>query len=143
MEWKASYSVGVASVDQQHHDIFESMLRMEQSLEKKAGRNVLAQHLSEIRQLLYQHFLDEERMLQALAYPKFQLHKEQHERLIAALADLEKTALSSNDPQCLVSFFNDWFVRHVLDEDQSFSAFVAAAEIKRPAERPNRIGVEY
>lgn len=128
MEWKSNYSVGVSKADQQHHEIFESMLRMEKSLEKKASRDVLAKHIGEIRQLLYQHFLDEESLLQRLGYPDLPLHKEQHEGLILALADFERAVLSSRDPKCLVTFFEDWFVRHVLDEDKSFSSFVSAAE---------------
>ncbi|MCX7170451.1 MAG: bacteriohemerythrin [Proteobacteria bacterium] len=133
MEWKSTYSVGVSETDQQHHEIFESMLRLEESLEKKASRDVLVRHIGEIRQLLYQHFLDEENLLQRLGYPDLPLHKEQHERLVSALADFERAVLSSRDPQCLVTFFEDWFVRHVLDEDKSFSSFVSAAEDKQLA----------
>ena len=133
MEWKSNYSIGVITADQQHHEIFESMLRLEESMEKKASRDVLAKHVGEIRQLLYQHFLDEENLLQRLGYPDLPLHKEQHERIVSALTDFERTLFSSGDPQYLVTFFEDWFVRHVLDEDKSFSSFVSAAEAKQLA----------
>lgn len=133
MKWKSNYSVGVSEPDQQHQEIFESMLRLEESLEKKASRDVLAKHIGEIRQLLYQHFLDEENLLQRLSYPDLPLHKEQHERLVSALTDFERAVLSSREPQCLVTFFEDWFVRHVLDEDKSFSDFVSAAQDKQLA----------
>jgi len=120
MLWKKEYSIGIGVMDGQHEKIFENMLAIEDSLEKKDPWHLVHHHILELERYMSFHFAVEESMLQIIRYPELDDHRASHEKLIAAIHDFEKRVKESRSAKDLVVFFEDWFVSHVLSEDKSF-----------------------
>lgn len=120
MHWKKEYSIGIATMDQQHEQIFEHMLAVENSLVKKDPWNIVHFQILELERYMAFHFAVEESMLQIIGYPGARDHQASHEKLIAEIRQFEKKVKDSRAVNDLVVFFEEWFLNHVLSEDRLF-----------------------
>ena len=125
--WKAEYSIGVDAIDRQHRKIFEHLLALENSIEKKDPWHVLRFLIGDLAECLQLHLAVEEALLEIVKYPGLEDHRAAHEQLTAAIADLEDAIRRSPSVSHLVAFFEQWFIRHVLASDREFARYVAEA----------------
>lgn len=124
MKWKAEYSIGLETIDRQHQWVFERMLDLENSIEKKDPRHIRQFFIEELANYLKFHFAVEEAMLEAIGYPGLKSHCAKHEHLIAAFVELDKKVHEQGSPADLVNFFEEWFVKHVLTDDRAYATYV-------------------
>jgi hemerythrin-like metal-binding protein len=70
------------------------------------------------------HLAVEEAMLEIVRYPQHADHCQAHAKIMDQIAELEKQLQRTGSETTLVTFFEDWFIRHVLGEDRQYAAYV-------------------
>lgn len=124
MKWKAEYSVGIETIDSQHKQIFSHLLAIENSLEKKDPWHVMRFLFVQLAEYMKFHFAVEEAILEIVRYPQLRDHTASHARLGEQLAELEEKVKGAGSGANLVSFFENWFIGHVLTSDRQYAAYV-------------------
>ena len=124
--WSETYSVGVVSIDSQHH-LLVSMIRQLQEgmLDSRTGE-VVSPLFSAMRQYTRFHFEYEEQLLKEHAYPEFESHHVLHAGLIDKLKELEEKyqagKLAAGAP--LMQFLRTWLLDHIGAHDKAYAAFL-------------------
>jgi len=134
MKWDSSFAIGIEAIDNQHQQIFEHLLAIENSVAKRDPWHIQRFFVTQLSDYMKFHLAVEEALLDIIRYPDYAEHCTAHARLMDQIAELEKqleTAGSGRNPagkqmpaESLVVFFEDWFVRHVLSRDREFAVYV-------------------
>ena len=120
--WKSEFLVGIEPIDRQHKVIFDSLLAIENSLDKRDPWHIVEWFITELEKSIVSHFLAEETLLELFQYPQIELHRAQHSKLKAGIKELEQTLKQSMSTTALVPYFEQWFIKHVLAEDRGYVA---------------------
>jgi hemerythrin len=80
MEWSPEMALGIESLDQAHQALLAQMLQLAQANDDALddGFALLVKHLE-------RDFREEEDLMETIAYPAIQSHREQHARVLGAL----------------------------------------------------------
>lgn len=124
MKWNSSLSIGIEAIDNQHKQIFEHLLALENSVAKRDPWHIVRFLLSQLAEYMKFHLAVEEAMLEIVRYPQHTDHRTAHGRLMQQIADLEKQLQRAGSETNLVLFFEEWFIRHVLSDDRLYADYV-------------------
>lgn len=122
--WNNSLAIGIESIDKQHKKIFEHLLAIENSVAKRDPWTIVRFLLSQLAEYMKFHLAVEEAMLEIVQYPRQTDHCQAHAKIMEQIAELEKQLQRTGSGENLVSFFEDWFVRHVLSDDRQYADYV-------------------
>jgi len=134
MTWDDSFAIGIEAIDNQHKKIFEHLLALENSVNKRDPWHILRFFLSQLSEYMQFHLAVEEALLEIVGYPDRTSHCGSHAKLVDQIARLEEKLKQNPSGENLVGFFEDWFVRHVLSNDRDYAAYVKR-ELSSLAER--------
>ena len=123
LKWKPEYCIGIERIDRQHEEIFNRLLALENSIAKQDVWHIQRFFIAEVADYLKFHFSVEEALLEILGHSGLAEHSSGHAQLSASIAELERSIRESSSTEHLVAFFENWFVRHVLEDDQVFSVY--------------------
>ena len=84
--WKDAFSVGVASVDQEHRDMIRLINELDDAMGQDADHATVVSRLGEIYARIAAHFALEEKIMRDASYADLSSHKEDHEELLDALS---------------------------------------------------------
>lgn len=119
--WTDDLSIGNASIDADHKKLIvmvngvEAMIRARDSF-------ALAQALEQLEHHLYVHFVNEERIAQAVNFP-FGKNKAEHEHVLKEFQHMKDELIAKNGiwsdgaAEHYSHFLSDWIRDHVLNED--------------------------
>ena len=124
MKWNSSLAIGIEAIDNQHKQIFEHLLALENSVAKRDPWHILRFLLSQLAEYMKFHLAVEEAMLEIVRYPDHADHRQAHARIMEQIAELEEKLQKTGSGANLVAFFEDWFIRHVLTEDREYAAYI-------------------
>ena len=124
MKWNNSLAIGIEAIDNQHKQIFEHLLAIENSVAKRDPWHILRFLLSQLAEYMKFHLAVEEAMLEIVRYPQRAEHGQAHAKIMEQIAELEKQLQKTGSGADLVSFFEDRFIRHVLADDRQYAAYV-------------------
>lgn len=124
MIWNNSLAIGIESIDKQHKKIFEYLLALENSVVKRDPWHIVRFLLSQLAEYMKFHLAVEEAMLEIIRYPQQTDHCQAHAKILEQIAELESRLQRAGSEESLVSFFEDWFVRHVLSDDRQYADYV-------------------
>jgi hemerythrin-like metal-binding protein len=133
MQWKQSYSVGDASIDEQHKQIIEIINNLHYLMEIGGNREKFKEQLTQLSQYTVTHFEHEERAMQKCGYPDLANHKALHDdmrRRTLGLCDNLKL-LTERD---LLVFLKDWWLNHIRSEDRCYVPYLLG---NVPARQPS------
>lgn len=127
VRWEARYSVGNERLDQQHQRIVAMINKLGEALDTGVEKATLMQILSDLAGYTKTHFAEEERLLEASAYPALGEHREQHAALNRRLAEFYRTFYLSSRPQTpeVLAFLQSWLYDHILEQDLRYAACLA------------------
>ena len=120
--WKPAWSVGNAELDRQHRHIIALVNAVETAASDDGGLDTIDAVLSHLVRFLENHFSSEERLMEAIAYPSLEEHRQQHRACVALLSRL--TAEREIDIERVIVWLSDWLENHVLGSDQGYAAFL-------------------
>lgn len=123
MKWKAEFLIGIEAIDRQHKQIFECLLAIENSINKRDSWHVLRFLVAQLAESMKAHFAIEEALLELIQYPDYASHCASHARLAEALDELADRVRENRSAADLVAFFENWFIGHVLSSDREYAAY--------------------
>lgn len=114
IEWREEYSVGNAAVDQEHELLIAQINQLYEQLNQPMDTVAIETMLSDIQTDISTHFALEELLMQEAGFPEYEMHKQDHERLLDQIHDL--MFHFSEDPESgkelLINRLSDWFSNH-------------------------------
>jgi hemerythrin len=119
IEWKDSFSVGVAAVDLEHRELIELINELHERIGEAADTDMTLAMLGEIYAQISAHFALEEKYMRESEYPRFPEHKEDHEELLDELRDIMDRVedLGRYDADELSQELGRWFSEHFRTHD--------------------------
>jgi len=132
LEWKDSYSVGVAAVDHEHRELIELVNRMHAVLERGGDPDEVQRVFGDLFRAISAHFALEERFMREHGYDQATPHKADHERLLDRLRDIMDDYRGADDraeagaADRLVAAVDAWFVNHFKTHDARLHARLGA-----------------
>jgi len=124
VKWNSSLAIGIEAIDNQHRQIFEHLLALENSVAKRDPWHIVRFLLSQLAEYMKFHLAVEEAMLEIVRYPQHTDHCRAHGRIMEQIAELESQLQKTGSETNLVKFFEDWFIRHVLSDDRQYADYV-------------------
>jgi len=135
MEWNETLAVGVASIDNQHQELFRRINNLVAAIKQHRCRSEIDGTLQFLDDYAHIHFSDEEKHMREANYPGLERQQEDHKRYLAALKQLKEEAalpriqgstydLSATTNQVVV----DWIVDHIMKLDMKFGEFLKNRE---------------
>ena len=127
LQWNPSYSIGIDEVDAEHRAMIEEINRTHAALDEHPTAADAVARLGEIVAHISAHFALEERNMRERRYPALGPHKDDHERLIDVLLEIEGEVDTAGtyDPATLASALDEWFGVHFRTHDARLQKFVA------------------
>jgi len=114
LTWKPEYSVGIASMDDEHREMIGMINGVYAQLSRSSVAAEIEAGLEEIFTTISGHFALEERIMREAAYEEFEAHKDDHEELLDEIRDLMDDFLA--DPETggrlLEEGLSTWFSKH-------------------------------
>lgn len=121
-EWSDGFNVGIQEVDEQHRTLVDLLNQLHAAIRDHKGSQACREILDRLAEYTRTHFLLEESLMRVSHYPGFELHKQQHEDLIAQVRALQEkldtgqAAISFE----LLHFLQVWLTKHINESDKRF-----------------------
>jgi len=119
INWRDSFSVGVAEVDHEHRELIEEINALHATMQQGTDHDTVVKSLGDIYAQIAAHFALEEKMMRNTRYPAFPEHKQDHETLLDDLRDImdEVEDDGTFDEAQLASDLERWFSDHFRTHD--------------------------
>jgi len=127
IEWKESFSVGVAAVDAEHRDLIELINDLHGLIREGGDQDEVVAALGQIFAQISGHFALEERYMRDTGYDEFPAHKADHEALLDQLRDIMDDVEDDGgyDEDRLTRELEQWFTVHFRTHDARLHRHVA------------------
>ena len=127
-KWKQEYSVGIATLDQQHQHLFELVNRLHEFMSAGLSDAIMTTTLGELVAATRQHFLAEEALMTEVNFPALDAHRAEHEKINRAVLKFigDYEAGEKRFSVQLLDFMIDWLTTHILTTDMQYSQFLLA-----------------
>jgi hemerythrin len=124
--WNDTYSLGIASIDEQHKKILDMINELSLSLINKEDESRQVLVLLKLTSYTISHFRHEENIFDKYNYEETDEHKESHKKLIERVDDFQ-TRLTENKEDIgeeLLGFLITWLLNHILLMDKRYMPFM-------------------
>jgi len=114
IEWREDFSIGNASVDQEHESLISQINQIYEQLSQPLDAVAIEALLVDIQADISTHFALEELLMQESGYAEFEGHRQDHERLLDQINDLifHFAVDPETGREMLVNRLSDWFSHH-------------------------------
>lgn len=114
-EWTEDLRVGNDLIDRDHRYLIDLINQLYVAMLTGKAKAVLGQILNELIQYTSNHFGREETWMQAIAYPEYETHKAEHDKLMASVLDIRDrfNAGLIIPPVSVFNFLSDWLFKHI------------------------------
>lgn len=117
--WSEAIVTGLPAIDSQHKALFDMAASF-----RGAGDQIRVMHtLTMLCDYANTHLRDEEAMLAAIAYRKFDEHRLQHQefrRMLSRLLDEARSLTLDHVADRIEDLINGWFYHHILTVDAEY-----------------------
>ncbi len=126
----ATLETGIAEIDEQHRELFRCVARVRDAAFADDVAE-LDRTIAFLRDYVDFHFRAEEEFMASKRFPDLARHREEHQSLVAAFAEIEadhrRLRLGSNALARVERFLSDWLRTHIGVTDQAMVRFVRRA----------------
>ncbi len=129
-KWKENFSTGIEEIDKQHKRLFEIGGEIYNLAILKDGQD----HYDEIMSLLgdlkdytVYHFGYEESLMEKHNFIELEKHKEQHNRFVEKLNEVELQDIDSRQEKIILDildFIVNWISSHILGSDLNYKGVI-------------------
>ena len=119
IEWKEEYSVGNASVDQEHKLLITQVNILYEQLKLPLDTGTIESMLTDIQVDISTHFALEELLMQEAGFVEFEDHKQDHDCLLDQIDDMIFHLAEDAEigRELLINKLSDWFINHLKSFD--------------------------
>lgn len=132
--WDDKYLIGIDELDTQHKLLIDEADRVGKWCQETQDNHLRVNMLSELASYIKFHFLSEENMMSKLNYPDYEIHKENHQKMIDMIApklaniSIQKDGDISKDIVNLVESISEWFIYHTKVDDRLFGEYLKSID---------------
>jgi len=114
IEWAEEYSVGNTAIDQEHESLIAQVNQVYEQLSLPMDSMAIEATLADIQADISTHFALEELLMQEAGYAEFEMHRQDHERLLDQIQDMifHFTEDPESGRELLAKRLADWFSDH-------------------------------
>lgn len=125
-QWKDSYSVKVAALDNQHKKLFDLVNELHVAMSQGHGKDVAGDVLRRLIDYTVHHFSAEEMLMQKHNFPGLIAHRAEHKALTDKVMAFKKEfdAGTGNVTPQLMTFLQQWLKNHIQTVDQRYGDFL-------------------
>ena len=125
---------GVADMDREHAVEMQIVRSLQQAL-ADGERETAGKLMRQLEDFTNAHFLAEQLLMRLHAYPAYEEHQQEHDRLIAELGELRRRIeeSESSDPVATAEELERWLVTHIHSDDEALANFLKEARGTIPA----------
>ena len=126
--WDDSFSVKIGLIDMQHKKMVGMINELHRAMVGGKGKKNLSSILSGLIDYTREHFITEEILMQAHAYPEFLTHKLEHQKLTKTVVGLQRRFRSNEAGLTIevMEFLKDWLRNHILGSDKRYAPYLNA-----------------
>jgi len=123
LAWSDDLSVGNDFIDHDHRKLIEMVNRLHVVMHEGRGKEVLGKVLNNLISYTKEHFRREEDLMRQIRYPGYFEHKEEHEKLMTQVLDLEAKFESGNTSLSIqvLHYLRDWLIHHIGESDRALA----------------------
>ena len=124
-ELNEELTTGVDEMDREHALELQIVRAIQKALATE-DRSQVPELLQQLEDFTNAHFLGEQLLMRMHAYPGFQAHQEEHDRLMNELVHLA-SSISEGDPTDAARQAEElerWLITHIQSEDQTFAEYL-------------------
>jgi hemerythrin len=122
IDWKDEYSVGVASIDEDHKQLLAIVDTLHNRLGESAPAETLARICDKLIEHTLVHFGREEGYFEKTNYPRAAAHRLMHEQLKQRILQFRAEIGERPPPVGKFMFFTDWLAHHIMGEDKTLGS---------------------
>ena len=116
---------GIDEMDREHALELQIVRSIQAALDD-ADHARLDELLQQLEDFTNAHFLAEQLLMRLHAYPGYEAHQEEHDRLMTELKEMNRSLLAADSqaPTELASNLERWLVTHIQSSDQALAEFL-------------------
>ncbi len=119
-----NYQRDRASVDAEHEAQIGLVEALVTALENPSQAPVAAELMEQLQSFCSAHFMSEELLMRLCAYPDYEDHAADHERMLESLAEVAPTLGVDRDAALTqLAGIKHFLMRHILSRDTAFSDY--------------------
>lgn len=130
--WRKQLAIGDKRIDDDHKYLICLINTVELALRTGGDRELLVAALDQLGEYTHTHFDNEESIMLAISYSRFDQHKLQHQLLIKELTGIRKqieeksaTEFSADECGAISTLFRHWLLDHIAKEDMQLKTALA------------------
>ncbi len=128
IKWTDDLAVGITDIDTQHKELFAQINTLSTAMTQGKGKEEIGKIIAFLGDYTVKHFGNEEKKMDAKAYPKSAAHKAMHAAFIATFqklsSDLEKNGATSSLVIDVNVKVGEWLKNHIAETDKQLGAFL-------------------
>jgi hemerythrin len=128
IKWDDRYLVNIPLIDGQHREFIRLTNELYQSclLGDDAARIYFMKAIKSVVNYVGEHFSTEEKILESVNYPEFEIHKNRHEEFVKKVLEDVKSFQGGRKfvPNQFVRYLKDWVLSHIAVEDKRYSEYI-------------------
>lgn len=124
--WSEDFRFGVSVMDDEHEKLFGMMTKLRELIASGTDRARIGDELQDILAFAKYHFQCEEKIMQSVGFGGYELHRVEHQRLVASLAELQEHSHLVG-ATITVRVLQDWLAHHIRNYDRAAARAVLAA----------------
>ncbi len=125
VQWNRTLEIGIPKVDDEHRHLVDIVNAFHRIYEAGAARDKVFTVLNMLLRYAEIHFRSEEALMEAGNYPGLPEHREEHERLIQEVFELNARyeAADAEITSETMEFLKQWLLDHILSEDMKLREY--------------------
>lgn len=135
--WKKEFELGIASIDNQHKRLIEIGNTINRLLVMNTDAidnyDEIIEVIDDLKEYTVYHFQTEEKLFRKYNYPKYNQHKEEHDRFVSYINSMNLHTADMNQSVFLEELLNNivnWVFLHIITEDYMYKDFLIALGAK-------------
>lgn len=128
LKWDETLVLGFDEIDNQHKSIFEHFIRLSEAVQLGKSKEIIEELANFIVDYANTHFIAEEKLMLAHAYPKIEMHQNEHAEFSRDAkrfqARVEQEGATREAAIEMTGMLLRWIIRHIRQHDMEMAAFV-------------------
>lgn len=122
MEWRDSYRVDIAAIDQQHQGIVAMINEVHEAMLRQAPPIFINTVIRKLIAYAEEHFTFEEQCMELCGFKALAQHTCSHREMMKQIVRFEESIVTGHpeDYQKLLDFLMDWLRNHILRTDKEY-----------------------
>lgn len=125
-------SVGIASIDEEHAQLFACLDRLMLSVNTRKGGVISVEVLDALQCYSETHFRNEEALMREHGYAALAVHRNEHQSFIDEIRRFRHEADDSDPdmPQQMTAYLMQWLTAHILRSDKRLAAYLRTRAVR-------------